>query len=284
MAAAGAAHDGEKLARGLGWLSVGLGLAEVLAPRAVSRAIGVPERRLALSAFGLREIAAGVGILSKRRPAGWLWGRVLGDAIDLAALARAARSPLAQRGRVALASASVLGVTFLDVVAAARVTRGAGPPRVQRSIGVNRPPEIVYAFWKDPKSLPLFMSGIESVRPTGERRAHFTARAVLGAAVGVRLGWEAEVVADEPNVRIAWRSLASGPAHTLDVRFEIAEGGKATTVRVEAEAAGGGPVRGALGRVLGASVLAQDLRRMKQLLETSEIATSEGPVGRCTAS
>lgn len=106
-----------KLARGLGWFSVGLGLAELLAPRAVARVFGLERRAGTVRAFGAREIASGVGILASRRRAPWLWSRVVGDVMDLALLgSRLGRSR--KRPAVIGALANVLGITALDVVAA----------------------------------------------------------------------------------------------------------------------------------------------------------------------
>jgi hypothetical protein len=109
------------LAEGLGWFSIGLGLAELAAPRAVARLIGVrddDDHRALLRTAGLRELASGVGILSEAHPTALLWGRVSGDVMDLFLLAGAARSADADRERLTLATAAVLGVTALDVVAA----------------------------------------------------------------------------------------------------------------------------------------------------------------------
>ena len=78
-------HD--HLATGLGWFSLALGTAELAAPRAVARLIGIPDDPRLLSvlrAFGAREIASGAGLLSQAGRAGWAWSRVGGDAIDLA--------------------------------------------------------------------------------------------------------------------------------------------------------------------------------------------------------
>src|SRR5437764_2296926 len=69
---------GISLARALGWFSIGLGLAEVLAPRDMAGLTGVRHPAL-LQAFGVREIVSGLGILSSSRPTGWMWGRVAGD-------------------------------------------------------------------------------------------------------------------------------------------------------------------------------------------------------------
>ena len=70
----------EILAAALGWFSIAIGLAEIIAPHVISRLIGVRgDHRVLLRVFGLREIASGLGILSQRNPAGWLWSRVAGD-------------------------------------------------------------------------------------------------------------------------------------------------------------------------------------------------------------
>ncbi len=105
-------RSARKLARGLGWLSIGLGLAELLAPRAMARATGLLGQEALLRAYGLREIATGVGILASRHPRRWLWARVGGDALDLATLAASG-----QAGRVSTASAiaAVAGVAVADV-------------------------------------------------------------------------------------------------------------------------------------------------------------------------
>src|ERR1041385_2240296 len=66
----------EQVATGLGWFSIGLGLAEFLAPGTMARVVGAKERHGALMrVLGLREIAAGVMILSGARAAG-CWSRV----------------------------------------------------------------------------------------------------------------------------------------------------------------------------------------------------------------
>src|SRR5690349_17261487 len=81
----------QRLANGLGWFSIGLGLAELAAPRQVARLIGARDEdntRTVLRAYGVRELAAGFGILSQTSPTGWLWGRVAGDMLDLASLGK----------------------------------------------------------------------------------------------------------------------------------------------------------------------------------------------------
>src|SRR5215216_7214197 len=80
----------KKLAKGLGWFSIGLGLAELLAPRAIANISGVSNARTGLiRLYGLRELAAGVMIFSQENPAAGVWSRVAGDALDLASLGNA---------------------------------------------------------------------------------------------------------------------------------------------------------------------------------------------------
>src|SRR5690606_27124213 len=58
------AMDVGKTARMLGWFSIGLGAAELLMPGALSRTLGVGRHDRLIRGFGLREIGAGLGLLS----------------------------------------------------------------------------------------------------------------------------------------------------------------------------------------------------------------------------
>lgn len=111
----------ERLALGLGWFSLAIGAAEILAPRQLARLIGMPATEPAskmLRVYGAREIAAGVGILVRPDESKWLWSRVAGDALDLATLGAAAREERSDPARLAFAAAAVAGVTALDLIAA----------------------------------------------------------------------------------------------------------------------------------------------------------------------
>ena len=108
----------EGTATGLGWFSIGLGLAELLAPRAMARATGLTGRETLIRACGLREIVNGIGLLAADDPRPWLWARVAGDAIDMSTLAAHATggSPAARNARLAMAAVSPIGA--LDLVTA----------------------------------------------------------------------------------------------------------------------------------------------------------------------
>lgn len=103
-------------ARGLGWFSIGLGAAELLMPRLVASAVGMPRRNGLIFLYGIREIATGIGILKAKNQTPWLWGRVAGDALDLATLA--AHGGSGHGLKVGIGMAAVAGVTALDVTMA----------------------------------------------------------------------------------------------------------------------------------------------------------------------
>jgi uncharacterized membrane protein len=278
--------DPRVLTQALGWFSIGLGLAELLAPRAVGRAIGVGEQPALLRLCGVREVASGLGMLSERFPSRWAAARVAGDAMDLALLGAAARQPDTVRMRIALAATAVAGVAALDVFATQQLgsidTEHAPIETVAKSITINSSPETLYRFWRNLENFPRFMRHLEEVTTTGERTSHWVARAPAGA----RVEWDAEIVEDEANARIAWRTLPdSSVEHEGVVSFEAAPGGRGTVVRVSMSYV---PPAGKLGvhvaKLFGEEPNLQidgDLRRFKQLIETGEIATTEGqPSGR----
>lgn len=104
-----------QVARGLGWFSVGIGLVEMLATRPLATFLGSHQPDL-IQAFGVREFAAGVGILAQKQPkSGWLWARVGGDALDIAALVMTYQNNPATRKAVGFSLANVIAITALDV-------------------------------------------------------------------------------------------------------------------------------------------------------------------------
>ena len=108
----------QAVARGLGWFSIALGLTELFAPGTIKRNIGTPGPGVLLQAYGLREIAAGVAILASEKPVGMVWGRVVGDLLDIATLLPALRQDNPHRGGGAAAMAFVIAATALDVAVA----------------------------------------------------------------------------------------------------------------------------------------------------------------------
>ncbi|HYG36358.1 MAG TPA: SRPBCC family protein [Clostridia bacterium] len=278
-----------RLARGLGWFSIGLGLAEILAPGAVARMAGIPRRKNLIRLLGFRELASGIGILAQRRPTTALWSRVGGDLMDLSVLGAAFASEDSHKGRLGAATAVVAGVTALDIYCSQQVTRNPGAKNsaihIEKSITVNRSPEELYAFWHQFESLPTFMNHLESVRNLGENRSHWVAK----GPAGTRVEWDAEIIQDKPNELIAWRSLVGADVDNAgSVRFERAPGDRGTIVRIKLQYSPPAGVLGAtVAKLFGETPEKQvpvDLHHFKQLMETGEVVKTEGQsAGRATS-
>jgi hypothetical protein len=86
-----------------------------------------------LRAYGLREIATGAAILSSDNPQPWIWGRVAGDALDLATLGAGYREDRANRRNLNLAIAAVAGVTAIDAWCANALGNGVGRQSAARA-------------------------------------------------------------------------------------------------------------------------------------------------------
>jgi uncharacterized membrane protein len=289
--ARGGGGDGVRLARALGWFSVGLGVAELAAPRQVSRLVGSSRRRpRLLQALGAREIVSGVGVLMGRRRAGWMWSRFAGDLVDLALLGAALSDRKSERGRAAAATAAVAGVTALDFLAARKLQRSGPeaepdqPFAFRRTLAVNCAPSEAYAFWRNFQNLPRFMEHLEAVHEQGGARSRWVVKAPAGGTVEC----DAEIVEDRPNERIAWRTLEDADVRNSgSVSFEPAPGGRGTLISVEMRYE---PPAGAVGRTVAKlfgedpeEQVEADLKRFKHVLEAGEVPTTEGqPQGRRT--
>lgn len=285
----------ERLARALGWFSVGLGAAQLLAPRRVARLIGLtddPGNQAVMRGIGLRETASGVGLLTRPRPAGFLWARVAGDAMDLALLGRAYRNQQdGDRLRLAAAMAAVAAVTVPDLVGSTRLSSEPGSTtehhaiEVRTAITVRRPPEEVYVFWHDFENLPRFMEHLEKIAVTGRTTSRWTAKAPAGRTIA----WDAQITDEAPGRFISWRSVKGADIQNAGlVTFEPAPGGRGTEVRLDLRYGTPGDGLGdVVAKLFGEEPEQQvrdDLRRFKQVIETGEVVRSEAtPEGTKTS-
>jgi uncharacterized membrane protein len=100
--------------------------------------------------------------------------------------------------------------------------------------------------------------------------------------------WDCEITEDRPGAALAWRTLDGAQVPNAgSVLFEPAPRGRGTIVRLSIHYSPvGGRLTAALAKLLRQDPQTQvqeDLRRFKQLLETGEIATTNGqPTGRRT--
>ena len=113
----------DTLAHGLGWFSIGLGVAEIAAPGALARAVGLEGKESLIRAYGAREIGAGtLALADVGAPA--IWNRVGGDLLDLGTLAIGYRNATDDKKRgAAIAIATVAAVTLVDIVVASGLMR-----------------------------------------------------------------------------------------------------------------------------------------------------------------
>jgi len=271
------------LTRFLGWFSIGLGVCEVLTPGAVSRIAGANNHKNLVRFYGLREIAAGVGILTNPDPSKWLWARVAGDVVDIASILKGSDNGATSAG----ALAAVAGVTALDLYCAKRASAEvAGTQDVERaetSLMINCAPAECYRYWRELSNFPNFVSELKSVHVTGEKTSHWVMTLPRNAG---DVEWDAEITEDVPDQRIAWQSKPdTGPTINGSVNFEPAPGGRGTIVRLQMDYDfPGRSVAAPASRLAGRNpeqFANKALRRLKQILEVGEVMETEGqPAGR----
>jgi uncharacterized membrane protein len=142
---------------------------------------------------------------------------------------------------------------------------------------IRKPASEVYAFWRDLENLPTFMAHLEQVRTTGAKTSHWTASAPFGKDVE----WDAEILDETPAERIEWRSTGKAAVPNAGtVRFVPAPDGESTEIHVVlVYDMPGGAVGKAVAKYFGEEPhqqLDDDLRRLKQVLETGEVVRSDG--------
>lgn len=153
----------------------------------------------------------------------------------------------------------------------ASLGRGEGA-RIERSVTISRSREELFAFWRQFDNLPRFMDNLEAVTIVDPQRSHWVAK----GPAGTRVEWDAEIHNEIAGELIAWRSL---PGSDVDqagsVHFAPARDG-GTEVRVVMRYAGpGGKLGAAVAHLLGEDPerqIADDLRRLKQVMDLGEVA------------
>ena len=138
---------------------------------------------------------------------------------------------------------------------------------VETSIEVRQPVSTVYNQWTQFEDFPQFMEGVERVTQLDETRVRWVAE-----IAGVQREWDAEIVDQQPDQRIAWRSL-DGAGNGGIVTFEPV-GSEATRVNLQMEFEPQGLAE-TVGDKLGfVSKRAQcDLERFKSFIESRGVET-----------
>jgi hypothetical protein len=177
----------DRMARGLGYFSLALGLCELLAPHTISGAAGLDGHDGLVRGYGVREIATGVAILQSHDATPWVWGRVAGDVADIATVTAGAKQRTSAR---TLATLAVLGGALaLDAWCATRLAGEKGGPETARTDYGDRSgfPKGVLAAKEAGKSYqpPRDMRTPEALRPFDRQRQRQDGSAAATSATSI---------------------------------------------------------------------------------------------------
>ena len=89
---------------------------------------------------------------------------------------------------------------------------------IEQFIEIERPVRTVYNQWTQFEDFPAFMEGVKSVRQLDDKRLEWVAD-----IAGKEKSWQAEIFEQEPDKRIAWRSM-EGAMNSGRVDFEALDG------------------------------------------------------------
>ena len=172
-----------------------------------------------------------------------------------------------------------------DTARTGRASHSAAEPRdyfengvhVEQSVNVKRPAADLFRFWRNFENLPRFMPHLESVTSEGGNRSRWTAKGPAGTSVS----WNAEIINEEPDRLIAWRSVEGADVDNAgSVRF-IDAGNSATQVKVVIDyIPPGGQLGNAVAALFGedpARKVADDLERFRQVMESENAASAANP-------
>lgn len=157
---------------------------------------------------------------------------------------------------------------------------------VDRAIIINRPPGMIYDFWKQFDQLPQLIDHLVSVTQVDDQKSHWIAQGPLNS----QFEWDAEVFEDRHGELLAWRSLPDSEVSVAGtLRLGVLPHNRGTSVRLITDyEPPGGRITAQIASWFGTDVeaeLFEGLRRMKQILESGERPTIEGqPLGACLAS
>ena len=137
---------------------------------------------------------------------------------------------------------------------------------------IAKPPEELFQFWRNFENLPRFMTHLKSVTCQGPTRSHWVAR----GPAGIDVEWDAEIINEEPNRLISWRTVGEADVDSAGtVLFVPTADERGTRVHVNLDyIPPAGRAGMAIAKIFGddpAQLIRDDLRRFKQLMETGEI-------------
>ncbi|MEN9871679.1 MAG: hypothetical protein RLZZ171_2671 [Cyanobacteriota bacterium] len=149
--------------------------------------------------------------------------------------------------------------------------------KTEKTMTINRSTEELYRFWHDFANLPRFTKHFQEVSVRDSKRSHW----VMAGPLDTHVEWDAEIIQDRENELITWASLEGadiGNSGFVEFKPLSHDRGTAVTVGIKYDLPAG-RVGDAIAKLFGESPEQQiedDLRRFKMLMETGEIATTEG--------
>ena len=143
---------------------------------------------------------------------------------------------------------------------------------IDTKVMINRPKEEVYAFWRKLENLPLFMKHLDSVTVIDETTSLWTAKIPGGLGT---IDWESEIINDQVNNRISWRSLPESEIRNSgNVEFKDAGPGRTELHAVISYQAPGGIIGEKVGQLLNPvfeKLVKSDIENFKKYIETSRV-------------
>ncbi len=163
------------------------------------------------------------------------------------------------------------------VVSRAATVNARKAIKIERSVTILMPADELYAFWRKFDNLPRFMTHLESVTCSDDQHSHWIAK----LPGGKRVEWDSEIVNDIPNELIAWKTVGNPDvAHAGSVHFREAPQNRGTELKVVFDyEPPGAHLFAHIAKLFGHApdaLVREDLRRFKMLVESGEIATTEG--------
>ena len=142
-------------------------------------------------------------------------------------------------------------------------------PKIQDSIEVQVPVQQAYNQWTQFEEFPTFMEGIQPVQQLDDAHVHWVAE-----IRGETREWTTEITEQQPDEKVAWKTIDGELKNDGVVSFEQIAGGQ-TRVNVEMDVESESTAENVAGDLLGI-VKAQvhgDLERFKRLIENRDEAT-----------
>src|SRR6185295_10318845 len=111
-------------------------------------------------------------------------------------------------------------------------------PSAQRTIAIDRPPDVVYAFFTDHANDPRWRPNVVEIEPISGAQVGQRIHQVIKGPGGRGLGADIEVTANEPPTRYSFQVVAGPVRPHGDFRFSTAGAGTEVHFSLAAEIGG----------------------------------------------